>query len=140
MVRRVAVGVGGVYGRGYRRVRCSKFRRPVLAGPVGDRCGELVREKCAEYEWMVVAWEVTPDPVDLFVKVHLRHFPSCVADQLAGLTSRVLREGFGHLRFWLPALWPRLYVAATVGGVSTDTARRYVDTGYGRLWSVERAR
>ncbi|SQD95062.1 hypothetical protein FMEAI12_2910025 [Parafrankia sp. Ea1.12] len=107
MVRRGVVGAGGVYGRGYRRVWCSKFRCPVLAGPVGDRCGELVREKCAGYEWMVVAWEVTPDPVDLFVKVHLRHFPSCVADQLAGLTSRVLREGFGYLRFWLPALCGR---------------------------------
>ncbi|WP_347177172.1 transposase [Parafrankia sp. EAN1pec] len=74
MVRGV-VGVGGVYGRGYRRVWCPKFRRPVLAGPVGDRCDELVRRKCTEHEWTVVALGVMPAPVCLFVKVHLRHFP-----------------------------------------------------------------
>ncbi|ABW15197.1 transposase IS200-family protein [Parafrankia sp. EAN1pec] len=134
------MGAGGVYDLGYRIVWCPKYRRPVFAGSVRDRCEELVRRKCTEHEWMVVAWEVTPDHVRLFVKAHPKHFPSCVANPLKGLTSRVLRVEFGHLRSRLPALWSRSYFAGAVGAVSPETVRRYVDTRYGRLWRVERAR
>ncbi|WP_041255556.1 IS200/IS605 family transposase [Frankia sp. EAN1pec] len=140
MVRGVMVGAGGVYDLGYRRVWCPKFRRPVLAGPVGDRCAELVRRKCAGHKWMVVAWEVMPDHVHLFVKAHPKHSPSSVANPLKGLTSRVLRVEFGHLCSRLPAMWSRSYFAATVGVVSAETVRRYVDTQDEWPWRVERAR
>nr|WP_241831828.1 IS200/IS605 family transposase [Parafrankia soli] len=134
------VGAGGVYDLGCHVVWCSKYRHPVFAAPVHDRCEELIRRKCTGHKWTVAASKVTPDPVHLFVKLHPRHFPSSVANQLKGLTSRVLREEFGHLRSWLPAMWSRSYVAATVGAVSPETVRRYVDTGDEWPWRVERAR
>ncbi|CAI7973607.1 transposase [Frankia sp. Hr75.2] len=138
--RQVAVGAGGVCDLGYHVVWCPKYRRPVLTGPVRDRCDVLVREKRAEHGWTVGALDVMPDHVRLFVQAHPKHSPSYVANQLKGFSSHVLREEFPHVRSRLPTLWSGPYVVATVGVVSADRIRRYIDTQYERPWRRERAR
>lgn len=140
MTRHVTVGAGGAYDLGYRVVFCAKYRRPVLTGEVRARCEELIRSRCAEHGWPVIALEVMPDHVDLFVKAHPKHSPSYIANQVKGLTSRVLREEFPHLRSRLPTLWSRSYFAGTVGTVSAATVQRYIDTQYERPWRKEASR
>ncbi len=134
MGRQVALGAGGPYDLGYHVVWCPKYRRPVLTGPVAARCGELIRAKCDEHDWPVVALEVMPDHVHLFVKAHPSDSPSYVANQVKGATSRHLRSEFPHLRSRLPTLWSRSFFVASVGAVSAATVRRYIDTQYERPW------
>ena len=134
MSREVQVSAGGVYDLGYHVVWCSKYRRPVLAGPVKDRCEELIRARAAEHGWRIIALEVMPDHVHVFVKAHPGHSPSYIANQLKGFTSHTLRAEFPHLRSRLPTLWSKSYFAATVGAVSAATVRRYIDTQYERPW------
>jgi putative transposase len=134
MARQVSVGAGGAYDLGYHIVWCPKYRRAVLTGPVKTRCEELIRAKCAEHGWPIVALDLEPDHVRLFVKAHPKHSPSYVANQLKGVTSRVLREEFAHLRSRLPTLWSRSFFVATVGAVSAATVQRYIDTQYERPW------
>lgn len=134
MAREVQVSAGGVYDLGYHVVWCPKYRRPVLAARTGERCRELIGEKCAEHGWRVVALEVMPDHVHLFVKAHPKDSPSFIANQLKGFTSRRLREEFPHLRSRLPTLWSRSYLVASVGAVSAATVQRYIDTQYERPW------
>ena len=129
-----------MYDLGYHVVWCPKYRRPVLTGPVRDRCEELIRARAAEREWRVVALEVMPDHVHLFVKAHPKDSPSYIANQLKGFTSRALRAEFPHLRSRLPTLWSKSYFTATVGAVSAATVRRYIDTQYERPWRKEKAR
>jgi putative transposase len=112
----------------------------VLTGPVHDRCHELIRAKCAEHGWQVIALEVMPDHVHLFVKAHPTDSPAHVANQLKGYTSRVLRGEFASLRSRLPTLWSRSYFAATVGAVSAATVRRYIDTQDERPWRKQHSR
>lgn len=111
-------------------VWCPKYRRKVLGGRVKTRLEELIRAKAAEHDWTIIALEVMPDHVHLFVKAHPKHSPSYVANQFKGFTSHVLREEFPHLRSKLPTLWSRSYFAATVGAVSAATVRRYIETQY----------
>jgi len=134
MVRKVTLGVGGPYDLGYHVVWCPKYRRKVLIGDVATRCEALIREKCAEYDWSIVALEVMPDHVHLFVKAHPKHSPSYIANQIKGVTSRRLREEFPHLRSRLPTLWSRSFFVASVGAVSAATVQRYIDTQYERPW------
>lgn len=140
MVRPVQVSPGGVHDLGYHVVWCPKYRRAVLTGSVADRCRELIAEKCAGHEWRIVALEVMPDHVHLFVKARPKDSPSFVANQLKGFTSRRLREEFPHLRSRLPTLWSRSYFVASVGAVSATTVQRYIDTQYERPWRKDRAR
>ena len=134
------VSAGAAYDLGYHVVWCPKYRRPVLTGAVRDRCDELVRAKCAEHGWRVIALKVLPDHVHLFVKAHPADSPAHVANQLKGYTSRVLRSEFASLKSRLPTLWSRSYFAATVGAVSAATVRRYIDSQDERPWRTQRPR
>jgi len=128
-----------VYDLGYHVVWCPKYRRPVLVGPVAERCAALIRQQAAEHDWQVIALEVIPDHVHLFVKTHPTDSPSHIANQFKGMTSRRLREEFPHLRSRLPTLWSRSFFVASVGAVSATAVQRYIDTQYERPWRKERA-
>jgi putative transposase len=140
MAREVQVSAGAAHDLGYHVVWCPKYRRPVLTGAIAARCDELLRAKCAEHGWQVVALEVMPDHVHLFVKAHPGDSPAHLANQLKGFTSRILRAEFDSLRSRLPTLWSRSYFAATVGTVSAATVRQYIETQNERPWRKERAR
>jgi putative transposase len=128
--RQVRVSPGAAYDLGYHIVWCPKYRRKVLGGRVKARLEELIRARAAERDWQIVALEIMPDHVHLFVKPHPKDSPSYVANQFKGLTSHVLREEFPHLRSQLPTLWSRSYFAATVGAVSAKTVQQYIETQY----------
>lgn len=132
--RRAKTFAGGVYDLGLHVVWCPKYRRPVLTGQVASRCDELVREVCAERGWEIVALEVMPDHVHLFVKPDPKSAPAFVAGQVKGRTSRVLRAEFAELRTKLPTLWSSSYFVASVGAVSAATIQRYIETQYERPW------
>ena len=119
---------GAAYDLGYHLVWCPKYRRPVLSGPVKDRLEELIRQRAAEHDWRIIALDVVPDHVHLCVKSHPKDSPSYVANQFKGLTSRVLRQEFPHLKSRLPTLWSRSYFVATAGTVSAETVQRYIET------------
>lgn len=131
--RKVRRFSGGVYDLGLHVVWCPKYRRRVLGGRVAERLDELIRQKAAERGWTVVALEVMPDHVHLFVKHDPKASASYVANQFKGFSSRVLREEFPHLRSQLPTLWSSSYFAATVGSVSAETVQQYIDTQWERV-------
>lgn len=131
--RKVRRFSGGVYDLGMHLVWCPKYRRPVLTGPVAERLDELLRAKAEEKGWEIVALEVMPDHVHLFVKHDPKSSASYVANQFKGPASRTLRQEFPHLRSRLPTLWSSSYFAASVGAVSQETVRRYIDTQWERL-------
>ena len=101
------------------------------------RCEELIREKAAEHGWRIIALEIMPDHIHLFVKTRTKDSPSFVANQFKGFTSRTLRSEFPSLTSRLPTLWSRSYFVASVGAVSADTVERYIDTQYERPWQKE---
>ena len=133
VTRKVRRFSGGVYDLGLHVVWCSKYRRPVLGGRVATRLDELIRQKADERGWEIVALDVMPDHVHLFVKHDPKASASHVANQFKGFTSRVLRGEFPHLRSRLPTLWSSSYFAASVGAVSAKTVRRYIDTQWERV-------
>jgi|SRR5882724_10527159 len=140
VTREVQVSAGGVYNLGYHAVWCPKYRLRVLAGPVAGRSEGLIRAKASGHDWRMMALEIMPDHVRLFVEAHPSDCPSPIASQFKGLISRRLRAEFPHRRSRLRPMWSRLYFAATVGVVFPETVRRYIDRQNERSWWKERAR
>ncbi|MGW4033506.1 IS200/IS605 family transposase [Streptomyces sp. NPDC004838] len=134
MTRKVRRFSGGVYDLGLHVVWCPKYRRPVLDGRVAERLDELIRAKADEHGWEIIALEVMPDHVHLSVKHDPKSSASYVANQFKGLTSRVLRAEFPHLKSQMPTLWSSSYFAASVGAVSAATVEEYIDTQWERPW------
>ncbi|MFB5268286.1 IS200/IS605 family transposase [Paenibacillus enshidis] len=110
----------------YHFVFCPRYRRKVLVGQVEARFKELVQELCQENDWLMIAMEVMPDHVHLFLNVLPTDSPADIMAALKGTTSRLLRQEFKHLQH-LPSLWTRSYFVSTAGNVSSETIQRYVE-------------
>ncbi len=114
----------------YHLVFCPKRRTPVLVGDVARDAEELIRRKCEQHGWEVVALEVMPDHVHLFVRVWPTTSAADVVKEVKG-TSHELRAKYRHL-LKLPSLWTRSYFAATAGNVSQETIKRYIELQKGK--------
>jgi putative transposase len=125
-VARYAKNAGAVFSLRYHLVWCPKYRRSVLCGGVDDRLREVIAEVSREIEAEVLALEVMPDHVHLFLAADPRWGVAALMRRFKGTSSRVLRAEFPHLRSRLPTLWSRSYYAGTVGHVSEATIRRYI--------------
>ena len=110
----------------YHFVFCPRYRRKVLVGNVETRLKELISGICAEHDWRILAMEVMPDHVHLFLNCLPTDSPASIMARIKGLTSRVLRKEFEHLSH-VVSLWTRSYFISTAGNVSSDTIRRYVE-------------
>ena len=103
----------------------SRRRRKVLIGEVATRLEEVIKEVSSELSLNILAIEIMPDHVHLFVSCP----PSIAADQIMfrikGRSSRVLRKEFPHL-LKMPSMWTRSYFVSTAGNVSTETIKRYI--------------
>lgn len=110
----------------YHFVFCPRYRRKVLVRQVEVRFKELVEQLCKEQDWLIVAMEVMPDHVHLFLNGLPTDSPSDMMAKVKGVTSRRLRQEFKHLAH-LPSLWTRSFFVSTAGNVSSETVKRYVE-------------
>ncbi len=121
-----------VYNIGYHLIWCPKYRRKVLVGEVAERLKELLHEKAEKIEVEIVQMEIMPDHIHLFVKTVPTNSPHFIVHQLKGHTSRVLREEFSFLKSRLPSLWTRSYYVESVGHISEETIRKYIEDQKGK--------
>ena len=109
----------------YHFVFVPKRRRKILVGALAERLEVLLRAKAAELGWEIIALEIMPDHVHLYLSVDPDVAPNQVAYRLKSYTSHVLRREFPHL-IRLPALWTRSYFVSTAGMVSSKTIEQYI--------------
>lgn len=109
----------------YHFVWCPKRRRKVLTGNVALSLKELLEEKTAELGWEIVALEIMPDHVHLFLGTDPDVSPTQVMHALKGYTSRALRQEFPKLQT-MPSLWTRSYWVSTEGSVSAEVIQQYI--------------
>lgn len=116
-----------VYNIAYHLIWCPKYRRKVLVGDVETRLKELLTQKAEEIHVSIETMEVMPDHVHLFVKATPADAPHFIVQQLKGYTSKVLRDEYPALRKRIPSLWTRSYYCESIGHISEDTIRRYIE-------------
>ena len=107
----------------------TKYRRPVLAGVVGERVRELIRELCAVEDVTILKGHVARDHVHLFVSIPPQVTISRFLQRLKGKTSYKLLAEFMHLRkkFWGRHLWARGYFVCSSGNVTDEVIAAYIE-------------
>ena len=103
-----------------------KYRRQVLKGGVKSRAEPVSREVARERDRDVIALEVMPDYVHLFVSVDPKTAPHIAVKAFKGRTSRVLRDEFSQL-LRMNTLRTRSYFVGTAGNASSATIRKYLE-------------
>ena len=121
-------GPGGVFELKYHIVWCPKYRRemPEIARRT---LKTVLRSICATRGWEILAMEVMPDHVHLFLETGVQDSPASIVQILKGVTARTLFEDHTWLRMqWRKGhLWSPSYYIGTVGHVSEETVKRYVE-------------
>lgn len=117
---------GCVYSLQYHLVWCPKYRKKVLVGQIADDLKILLAEKAQALSAEIVAVEVMPDHVHMFISTLPTEAPQHFVNQFKGYTSRILRQRYPTLRTRLPSLWSRSYFISTAGHVAAETIQRYI--------------
>jgi putative transposase len=102
-----------------------KRRRKILVDKLKVRLEQIIREVCTENSCQILALEVMPDHLHLFVNCPPDLAPNQIVRRIKGRSSRILRQEFPFL-LRMPSLWTRSYLASTAGKVSSQTIQRYL--------------
>lgn len=116
-----------VYNLGYHIIWCPKYRRKVLKDGIDDELKQLLHDKANELDCIIENVEVMPDHVHIFIKTPPTLAPHFVIQQLKGYTAHKLREKFPNLKSKLPNMWTRSYYIESVGHISENTIKQYIE-------------
>jgi len=116
-----------VYSCQYHVIFSTKYRRKVLKDGVDERFKELVLEKQEEYKYKIIEMEVMPDHVHLLIDANPKVGIYTQINKIKGCTSRILRQEFPWLRSRLPCLWTRSKFISTVGAMTLDVVKKYIE-------------
>ena len=111
----------------YYIVFCPKYRRKLLVNKIKTQLEEIIRDVAVENGWEIIAKEVMPDHVHLFIEGKPLQTPNYIIGQIKGYTFHQLREEFADLRLKLPTLWTRSYFVSTHGHISDALIKKYID-------------
>lgn len=92
-----------------------------------ERLRVLLLEKAAQIQVEIIQMEIMPEHVHLFVKTTPVNSPHFITQQLKGYTSRVIRKEFPPTKSRLPSLWTRSYYCESVGHISEEAVRKYIE-------------
>ena len=80
----------------------------------------------------VLEMEVMPDHVHLLLDVDPTIGINLIVSRIKGKTSHILNKEFPELKRRLPTLWTRSKFIATVGSVSLDVVKKYIENQKGK--------
>jgi putative transposase len=119
------------FSLGYHIIWCPKYRRPVLKDAVAVELKKILAEVCCAYEWKLQSLEIMPDHVHIFVQADPQVAPVDIAKTLKSISAVHLFHKFPKLKsrkFWGSGLWSRGTYYTTVGHITEDAVRKYIET------------
>lgn len=130
-MKRWALSKKSTFNIGYHIVFCPKYRRQILVGPIENRLRTIITDRAREINVSIESLEIMPDHVHLFVKATPVDSPHWIVQQFKGPSSRLLRQEFLEL-LKMPSLWTRSYYIGSVGHISEDTIKKYIESQKGK--------
>jgi putative transposase len=113
----------------YHLVWTTKYRYPVLAGDVGQRCREMLREIFRSQEMTIYAGSINRDHVHMPIGILPQISVSRAVQYLKGKSSCKLLSEYSGLRkrYWGQHLWAPGYWVATSRNVTDEVWKRYME-------------
>ena len=114
----------------YHMVWSVKYRRKVLTADVEAFLKEIVQQIALDKGFTVHLFEVGEcDHVHCFVSAPPKLSITAIVKYLKGISGRKLLEHFPDLRneLWKGELWNHSYYVETIGSVSEENIKRYIE-------------
>lgn len=118
-----------VYSIEYHIVWTTKYRYKILQGKIAERLREVLRQGCKTYGMTIVRGNIGKDHVHMLLSCPPTLSPSKIAQLLKGRSSKIMQEEFEELRkrYWGQHLWSTGYFCRTVGTVTEETIKEYIE-------------
>lgn len=116
-----------VYSCQYHVIFTSKYRRKIFVTPIDSELKNIFIEVARLFDFEILEQEVMPDHVHLLVSVNPNFGISSAVAKLKSISARKLREKFPKLKKQLPCLWTNSKFVSTVGSVSLDVVKKYIE-------------
>ena len=118
-----------VYDIKYHIIWVTKYRYKVLQGEIAIRLRELLRQGCEARGITIIQGSIGKDHVHMLISCPTDLAPSKIVQYLKGRSSHLIQEEFPELkrRYWGQHLWARGYFCATVGTVTEETIKKYIE-------------
>jgi Transposase and inactivated derivatives len=118
---------GIVYLNQYHVIFCPKYRRKVLVDEIEKDLKKIFYEVAQEKNVEIKALEIMPDHVHMFISFDPRQPLHELIKLFKGRSSRILRDKYPKLKSRLPSLWTRSYFSCTIGYISEETVKQYIE-------------
>lgn len=116
-----------VFSCQYHVIFTPKYRRNVLQNGIDIRLKELILEKQVEFNYNIIELEIMSDHVHLLIEISPKDSVKNIISKIKGYTSGILRKEFPNLKSRIPTLWTRSFFISTVGSVSLDIVKEYIE-------------
>ena len=116
-----------VYKCIYHLIFVTKYRRKVLTPQIQERCKEILLNLQSE-KFEILELEIMEDHVHILFSSQPDFDLKKLVYMIKGTSSNLLRLEFPELVKKLPSLWTRSKFLATIGSVSLDIVKKYIET------------
>ena len=126
-------GAHSVYDIKYHIIWVTKYRYQVLQGEIALLARELIRQTCMSRDVDIIQGSIGKDHVHILVSAPPTIAPAKLVQYIKGRASRLIQEEFPHLhkKYWGQHMWGRGYFCSTVGAVTEETIRSYMENQRG---------
>jgi putative transposase len=111
----------------YHVIWCPKYRRKVLIGDVEKRLKEILIDVALDTRCEIIEMETDVNHIHILVSVDPQFGIMKFIKRAKGRSSNLLRKEFKHLRTKLPALWTNSTLVSSVGSVSLEVVKKYIE-------------
>jgi len=113
----------------YHFVWKTKYGYRILKDEIGLRLREIIKEICLQHEMDIVKGNIRVNHIHILVRGPSHLSPAKMLQYLKGKSSYRLQREFPQLqkKYWGRHLWSRGYFGATVGAVSEEQIKQYIE-------------
>jgi putative transposase len=121
------------YKIAYHFVWCPKYRKSILVGKVARFVEAELRRLCDANHWEIGALHVQEDHIHIFLSALPSVAPSLIANTLKGISARQVFKQYPEVKkqVWGGSFWSRSYYVGTVGDMTEETVKKYIELGQG---------
>ena len=124
------IGSHTKYDIQYHIVWITKYRRKVLKGKLADRLKVIMLQICEQNNIIILKGKVMEDHVYLMVSCLPKVAPAKIVQLIKGRSSKMIQEEFPYIKkqYWGQHIWGVGYFIRTVGAVTEDMIKAYVES------------
>ena len=115
----------------YHVVFCPKYRRKIFIDGIDISTKEIFTATAKKHGFEILDMEVMPDHVHLLIDCNPRYGIMQCITELKKESSYILIRKYPSIRKRIPCLWTRGAFVASVGSVSLDVVKEYIESQKG---------